>query len=272
MRQPPKEVDDSGRVAEHLRLIQLMSPETKELGITGGEPTLLKDGLLEVLQRCKELLPQTAVHVLSNGRLLFYYSSFARRVAEIAHPDLMFGIPLYSDLDYEHDYVVQARGAFDDTMIGLHNLGRFGVPVEIRVVIHRLTYQRLPQLAEFVYRNVPFAAHVALMGLEPMGFAIPNWEQLWIDPWDYGRDLEAATLFLAERGMTVSVYNHQFCVVPESIWPYCRQSISDWKNEYLPVCNECGVQEQCGGFFTSSLRRGISTHIRALPMCRPLAL
>jgi hypothetical protein len=95
---------------------------------------------------------------------------------------------------------------------------------------------------------------------------------LWIDPWDYGRDLEAATLFLAERGMTVSVYNHQFCVVPESIWPYCRQSISDWKNEYLPVCNECGVQEQCGGFFTSSLRRGISTHIRALPMCRPLAL
>lgn len=261
--QPPREVDDSERVAEHLRLIELMSPETQELGITGGEPTLLKDGLLGVIRRCKELLPETALHVLSNGRL-FYYASFAQAVAEIGHADLMFGIPLYSDLDYEHDYVVQARGAFDDTMVGLHNLGRYGVRVEIRVVVHRLTYRRLPQLAEFIYRNVPFAAHVALMGLEPIGFAIPNWEQLWIDPWDYRRELEATTLFLAERGMTDSVYNHQLCVVPESIWPYCRQSISDWKNEYLPVCRECAVQGQCGGFFTSSLRRGISAHIHAV--------
>jgi hypothetical protein len=34
----------------------------------------------------------------------------------------------------------------------------------VRVVIHALTYRRLPQLAEFIYRNFAFAAHVALMG------------------------------------------------------------------------------------------------------------
>jgi hypothetical protein len=98
--QPPKDVDDSNAVREHLRLIELMSPDTAEIGITGGEPTLLKDGLLTVIGRCKELLPSAALHVLSNGRL-FYYSSYARHVAEIEHPDLMFGIPLYSDIDSE---------------------------------------------------------------------------------------------------------------------------------------------------------------------------
>lgn len=259
--QPPRDVDDSDRINEHLRLIELASPETAELGITGGEPTLMKDGLLELIRRCKELLPRTALHILSNGRL-FYYGSFARRLADIAHPDVMIGIPLYSDIDYLHDYVVQCRGAFDDTMVGLHNLGRFGVRVEVRVVIHRLTHERLGDLAEFLYRNIPFAAHVAFMGLEMMGFTIPNLEALWIDPWDYRHELERATVFLASRGMRVSIYNHQLCTVPKALWPFCRKSISDWKNEYLAVCQECTAREDCGGFFASSIRRRYSAHIR----------
>jgi His-Xaa-Ser system radical SAM maturase HxsC len=260
--QPPRDVDDSARIAEHLRLIELMSPATAELGISGGEPTLMKDGLLEVIRRCKELLPRTALHILSNGRL-FYYGSFARKVAEIDHPDLMIGIPLYSDIDYLHDYVVQCRGAFDDTMVGLHNLGRFGVRVEVRVVIHRLTHDRLRDLAEFIYRNLPFASHVALMGLEMMGFTIPNQDTLWIDPWDYRHELERATLFLASRGLQVSIYNHQLCTVPETLWPFCRKSISDWKNEYLPVCEGCSIRADCGGLFASNLKRRHSAHIHA---------
>jgi His-Xaa-Ser system radical SAM maturase HxsC len=260
--QPPLSVDDHWRVQEMLNVIELMDPGTLELGITGGEPTLLKDDLLRIVEACKERLPNTALHMLSNGRL-FRYGSFARRLADIAHPDLMVGVPIYSEIDEQHDFVVQAKGAFDDTMIGLHNLGRSGVPVEIRVVIHQLTYQRLPQLAEFLYRNLTFATHIALMGLERMGFAVANEAQLWVDPWVYRDELETATLFLAQRGMNVSVYNHQLCVMPESIWPYCRKSISDWKNDYLQVCDSCAVREACGGFFTSTLHHH-SAHICAV--------
>jgi len=258
--QPPKKVDDSWRVREHLRLIELVDPETRELGITGGEPTLLEDGLLNIVTACKERLPKTALHILSNGRL-FRYGSFARALAEIEHPNLMIGIPLYSDLDCEHDFVVQAKGAFYETMIGVQNLGQYGVPVEIRCVIHRLTIQRLTQLAEFIYRNITFASHVALMGLELTGFAISNLEELWTDPWEYRNRLAEATLFLASRGMNVSIFNHQLCTVPETIWPYCRRAISDWKNEYLPECSQCGARERCGGFFTSGVRRRYSVHI-----------
>lgn len=261
--QPPKPVDDRDRISEHLRLLELIDPSTQELGITGGEPTLLKDDLLRVIERCKELLPGTALHILSNGRL-FYYGSYARKLAEIDHPDLMVGVPLYSDLDSEHDYVVQAAGAFDQTLVGLQNLGRYRVPVEIRIVIHRETYQRLPRLAEFIYRNLSFAAHVALMGLEMMGFAIPNHAQLWIDPVDYAQELTDATLFLASRGMNVSIYNHQLCVVPREVWSYCRKSISDWKNDYLPMCQKCVEKDNCGGFFSSSLKRQHSFYIHPL--------
>ena len=123
---------------------------------------------------------------------------------------------------------------------------------------------RLPQIAEFVYRNLTFASHVTFMGLEMMGFAVPNLELLWIDPWDYRDKLAEATLFFATRGVPVSVYNHQLCTVPETIWPYCRKSISDWKNEYVAACNGCEVREHCGGFFSSVANRRTSRHIQAM--------
>jgi His-Xaa-Ser system radical SAM maturase HxsC len=182
--QPPLDVNDDWRVQEMVDTVRLIDPTTIELGISGGEPTLLKDGLLQVIASCEQHLPMTSLHVLSNGRL-FRYGSFAKRLADVQHHDLMIGIPVYSDLADRHDHVVQVKGAFEETILGLHNLARHGVPVEIRVVLHSFTYERLLCLAEFIYRNLTFAGHVAFMGLEMMGFAIPNLASLWIDPWDY---------------------------------------------------------------------------------------
>ena len=251
--QPPRKVNDDWRVQEMLDTVALVDLSCRELGITGGEPTLLKGGFLRVVQTCKALLPQTSVHVLSNGRL-FRCDSFARALGDVHHHDLMIGVPVYADTDDLHDYVVQAKGAFEDTILGLHNLAQHQVPVEIRIVVHRHTYSRLPQLADFIYRNLTFASHVALMGLEIMGFARANLETLWLDPAEYREQLEEATLFLATRGMNVSIYNHQLCTIPETLWPYARKSISDWKNEYADICSDCAVRAACGGFFTSVIQ------------------
>lgn len=262
--QPPLDVDDSGRAAELIRLVELIDPETEELGITGGEPTLLGKGLLNVIGACRDHLPKTALHVLSNGRR-FYYWQYAQALGAVQHRDLMVGVPVYSDIDAQHDYVVQARGSFDETIIGLHNLARAAVPVEIRVVVHSQTYERLCDLAEFIYRNLPFAAHVTFMGLEVIGFAKANASDLWVDPADYAHTLEDAVLMLADAGMNVSIYNHQLCTVPQTIWPYCRSSISDWKREYAPGCDQCTMRERCGGFFAWNIERYTSRAIQAIP-------
>lgn len=252
--QPPKQVNDFDRISEHLRLIDLIDPATAELGITGGEPTLFKDEFLHLIEYGRDKLPNTALHVLTNGRL-FYYREFARKLGEIAHPDLMLGIPLYSDVDSEHDYVVQAKGAFEETVLGLQNLGRYNVPVEIRVVIHKQTYRRLPRLAEFISRNFPFAAHVALMGMEMFGFVHKNFDELWIDPYDYQAELREATEILFLSGLNTSIYNHQLCVLDKGLWPFARKSISDWKNIYLNECEQCAMREECGGLFQSAAKK-----------------
>jgi His-Xaa-Ser system radical SAM maturase HxsC len=252
--QPPKDRLDDWLVDELFDTIPLMSPETLELGITGGEPALLGERLVTLIERLGGVLPQTAVHILSNGRA-FADESFAQALAAVRHPDLVIGIPLYSALSEQHDYIVQRRGAYDQTIRGILNLKHGGVRVELRFVIHAETYAYLPTFARFVARNLVFIDHVALMGLELMGFARTNLDTLWIDPLDYQLELVEAATILERAQMKVSVYNHQLCVLDPRIHHLARRSISDWKNCYFDECGGCAVKDNCGGFFASSSRR-----------------
>ena len=252
--QPPKERDDSWIVDELRQAIPLMSQDTPEIGITGGEPSLLGPKLVELVALLKAHLPSTAVHVLSNGRN-FADADFARALADARHPDLMLGVPLYSDLPEVHDYVVQARGAYDQTVRGILNLKEAGVGVELRFIIHRDTYAGLPAFARFVARNLRFVDHVALMGLEPIGFAKANLDAIWIDPLDYADQLRDAALQLDRAGLRTSIYNHQLCVLPSELHRFARASISDWKNMYVEECDACSSRPACGGFFASAAVR-----------------
>jgi His-Xaa-Ser system radical SAM maturase HxsC len=266
--QPPKERPDDWLVDEFFDAIPLMSADTLELGITGGEPALLGERLVALIERLRCALPQTAVHVLSNGRA-FADESFAQALAAVRHPDLVIGIPLYSALSEQHDYIVQRRGAYDQTIRGILNLKRFGVRVELRFVIHAETYANLPRFARFVARNLVFIDHVALMGLEIMGFARTNLDALWIDPLDYQAELVEAAAILERAQMKVSVYNHQLCVLDPRIHHLARRSISDWKNCYFDECDGCALKNECGGFFASSSRRrsrGIAAQSPNSPM------
>ncbi len=119
--QPPIATDDSWLLDEAMSLIGMIPAETEALGISGGEPTLYGIRFIELLQSIKAKLPSTALDVLSNGRA-FKDMAFAKQYAEVQHPDLLIGIPVYSDDPVRHDYVVQSRGAFDDTIRGILNL------------------------------------------------------------------------------------------------------------------------------------------------------
>ena len=260
--QPPIDRDDSELVDINLQAIRLMEPAPARLGITGGEPTLLGNDLFRIFDLLRSKLPTTDVHMLTNGRR-FAWRDFTEAFVDARPSKLMLGIPLYSNTASEHDYVVQARGAFDETLQGLHQLARYDVPIEIRVVVHALTVPHLHDIAEYIYRNTPFASHITFMGLEITGFTKPNLKELWIDPYDYQRELTEAVEHLAVRGMNVSIYNHQLCVIPRQLWHFTRKSISDWKNLYLDECGRCSERSQCGGLFKSAEHQH-SQHIHSL--------
>src|SRR5262245_12419622 len=61
--QPPKDIDDGYLVDENLRLIDLVPPTTRDLTVTGGEPTLLGDGFFRIVEACRAKLPVTRLQV-----------------------------------------------------------------------------------------------------------------------------------------------------------------------------------------------------------------
>lgn len=260
--QPPRSDDIEHMAKEQLRLIELIDRPPELLGITGGEPTLLGDSLVRILEGISRKMPETHVHMLTNGRR-YSDTSLVEKIAAAVNPLFLSTIPLYADNASDHDYVVQAKGAFDETIMGFYNAAEAGLRTEIRVVLHKQTIPRLTHLMEFIYRNLPFVEHVALMGLENMGYVKKNWNELWVDPIDYQDELASAVRHLYLRGVAVSLYNLQLCVIPPSLWPFARQSISDYKNIFLDVCGKCGFQGLCGGLFKSS-EKSHSRGIRAL--------
>ncbi|MFE8645814.1 His-Xaa-Ser system radical SAM maturase HxsC [Sphingomonas sp. NCPPB 2930] len=259
--QPPKDIDDSWLLDEAMEAIRLLPASTKEIGITGGEPTLYGRRFIDLLHLAKSYHPQAAVHVLSNGRY-FMDLDFCRAYAAVKHPDLMVGIPVYSADPSVHDYVVQAEGAFQETILGILNLKRMKQRVELRVVLHKQTIGGLVQLAEYIARNLLFVDQVALMGLEIMGFARANIHELWIDPADYRDTLSEAVEILRAYGIKTAVYNHPLCLINSDIEDVYVKSISDWKNEFAVECELCLRQQDCGGFFSSGIKYRYSSSLK----------
>jgi His-Xaa-Ser system radical SAM maturase HxsC len=249
--QPPRDRDDHWLLERAFEIVSLLPADVVGICFTGGEPTIYGNELVELLCFTHTRLPEADVHLLSNGRR-FANTDFTALYAQIDNPRLMVGIPIYGHDACLHDHVVQADGAFSETIRGVMNLAAFGARVELRVVIHKQTAPAIVSIANYIARNLPFVDQVALMGLEMMGLARPNAKELWIDPYDYRAELGEAAALLDAAGIRTLIYNHQLCVLEESSWRFAVRSISDWKNEYLEECASCGMATECGGFFTST--------------------
>ena len=244
-----------------MALIDSAPRELRSIGITGGEPTLLGDRLFELLRHIRMKLPETEIHLLTNGRA-FADKEYARKLAGCGTEKILLGIPLHADYAGDHDAITQVKGSFEETMLGLYNLGRHDIGIELRVVITRMNYRRLPKLPDFIYRNLPFVEFISLMGLEYTGYTIKNREAVWIDPMDYQAELAQAVLELRDWRMDVSIFNLPRCVLPEALWPFARKSISDWKTKYLDICQGCMERQECCGLFATS--RAQSRGLKAL--------
>lgn len=250
--QPPI-AEEEDRTSFNLKLIDLIDADALEIGITGGEPTLIGDKLFLLIKRIKKRQPHAAVTLLTNG-VRFAEAAYAAKLAACRHPDLQIDVPIHSDIAEEHNRIAGAE-TFYQTIRGLHNLAKLKQRIGIRIVVHKQNCRRLPQLAEFIWRNLPFVSQVAFMQMECIGMAEKNFNELWIDPFDFNQPLREAVISLRNRRIRPLIYNSQLCILPEDVRIFAQKTISDWKNVFLPECSGCSLQSSCCGFFDANRNR-----------------
>jgi His-Xaa-Ser system radical SAM maturase HxsC len=258
--QPPK-AHDKTLTETSKRILNLVKIESNQtICLTGGEPTLLKDDFLDFLDVINKKHPKSTVMLLTNGKS-FANFEFTKRFISLRPKDFLTCVSMHSDVDEVHDRIVGVKESFYKTAMGLQNLARFREKIEIRIVVSHINADRLESIANFIQRNFPFIVHCTFMGMEITGLACDNYETVWIDPYEYRAELARAIRVLSRAGMSVSIYNLPLCLVEPRSWSFARQSISGWKNDYLPICEGCSVKSKCCGIFTTS---GLhqSSHIR----------
>jgi His-Xaa-Ser system radical SAM maturase HxsC len=248
--QPPTPQADSWLVAQALEVIRHIAESPRALGLTGGEPTLLGADLARIVTAIRALHPFTRAEILTNARLLGRPELRDEVLPVIPANGVAWLVPLYGHADFLHDFVVQAPGAFDQTIAGLLNLRQHGHAIQLRVVLIKPVLEYLPDLCQFIARNLPFVHEVALMACEPIGFALGNEEHCRVDLSEWEVSLSAAAQVLERSKVPFMFMNTPLCALPKKLRAYAIQSISDWKNEYAKECGDCAARAQCCGLFT----------------------
>ncbi|WP_110601510.1 His-Xaa-Ser system radical SAM maturase HxsC [Salinicola lusitanus] len=246
--QPPTRHDDSWLIDEAIEVSRHIRDNPKNIGFTGGEPLLLSDDLKIVFDTFFQDHPMTEFDILSNGRLLSD-STHAKNLLRDLKANVTWMIPLYGHVEYLHDFVVQRYGAFDETLLGMLELHSYQQLIQVRTVLIEPVLENLTELCEFIGRNLPFVREVALMGCEPIGFALANRDVCNTDLRKWHSSLQESVRILERYRVPVVLMNMPLCVLPNSLKKYAQKSISDWKQKFLPECDGCAEQPDCSGVF-----------------------
>lgn len=239
--------DDLIKIAQH---IPISAPH---LTLTGGEPFLMGESSFKFFEYLRNKFIYTDFLLLTNGRV-FCNPAYASRLHKTLPVNSVIGIPLHGPNSEIHDHITQAPGSFDQTFKGLKNLLDLGFKVEFRIVVSKLNSFCIEDIADLVIREFPKVDTVKFMGLEMLGNAAKNCNEVWITYNQAFSCCEAAIDKLVENGIDVGLYNFPLCSVGKKYWGIYQKSITDYKIQYSDKCKPCGMKDACGGIFGGTIR------------------
>lgn len=238
---------------ELIEIMKYIPDSVRHLTLTGGEPTLLKDGFFDFLTYVQNNFSGTHFQLLTNGRAFGDYK-FTERFIECLPDSIDIGIPIYGYNSETHDKITRAPGSFKEAIIGIHNLLHYNIEIEIRIVLTRLNVDYLDKIAKYIVKYLSGVNKIAFMGLELMGNAAKNMKEVWVPYNEAVKKSEKAISYLIANGINVQFFNIPLCMVPRNLWEICAMSITDYKIKYNDECDRCAVKDICGGIFESTKR------------------
>ena len=234
-----------------IRLAEHIPTSANHFTITGGEPFLVGDSIFPFLQFLQCKFEETEFLILTNGRV-FALDSYREKLRESIPQHTILGIPIHGSNAALHDYITQAKGSFQQTMIGLKHLLKMGLNIELRIVVSKLNQDDLPALAELIVKELSGVRYVSIMAMEMTGSAHVNRDMLWAPYRQTFAYVQPAIDTLVRHGIDVRIYNFPLCTVQREYWLLCKKSISTEKIRYHEVCERCTMKHHCGGVFAGT--------------------
>lgn len=245
--------EDEPPVSEFYELIRYLPVYVHHITVTGGEPFLIGPQIFDILCALKAKMTNTSFLLLTNGRALSYLP-FVYQLNDSIPSNTVIGIPLHGFDAKSHDRITQAHGSFEQTVLGIHNLLRFGHKVELRIVVSKLNYHFIDKIAAFICSEFPNIYCVKIMGLEMLGNAARNKEAVWIQYRDAFLASKPAIDILIRNAISVNLYNFPLCSIDREYRMIAAKSITAYKVRFSEKCRYCAIKDACGGLFFGTYR------------------
>lgn len=227
--------------------------------LTGGEVTLRKD--LPQLVEHASGLGYKVIQIQTNGRM-FAYRSLVDAVVEAGVTEVS---PAIHGPNAEiHDALVDAEGAFSQTVAGIRRLVSLGIPILMNSVITQANYRHLPAMARlFVDLGV---RQFQLAFVHALGTAADNFDEVVPRYGDIRPYVKEALSIGIDAGLFVMTEAIPYCFmsgfedyVAETLIPSTAVIDAEWVVEDYtqyrltegkakgPQCQECIRNPQCEG-------------------------
>ena len=242
--QPPKnkKYDDFDLYKE----ATLLLPENSVMGITGGEPTLLKEPLFNFIKDVIRERPDLMFHILTNAQ---HFTRDDRETLLEISKNVFWGVPLYSHIEKTHDDIVSKDGAYTRLFESFNHLLSSGSQIELRTVLMKQNIFDLSSLGDLITNQLSWIEVWAIMQLEYIGYAKMNWDKIFHDHSTDFLRIKKALSIMKSQNINVALYNFPYCTVPREYRNIAKASISDWKNKFIDICDNCPKKDICSGFF-----------------------
>jgi len=249
VRTPPME-----QLREELKAI--LDSGAKTLTLSGGEPTLYRERVIEL---CQEATTNGVQFIEIQTNAVLVDTDYARAMAKAGVTSAF--ISLLANTPEQHDRLAGLEGAFEPCLRGIDAFLDAGIRVALNPVIAFETQQMLPDYVDFVAQRLPGVSSISCSAVQPHGRAAKN-HALLPDYAVLGESVRKALKRAELHGIELV---NPYCGVPLCIgWESAsEQSVEAFearrggfdtmgldntgnKRQGTP-CQKCGLRSRCGG-------------------------
>ena len=220
------------------------------IAFNGGEPTLNPD-LFKILEYTNKKKRNVEISLLSNSRM-FSNSRYLNRLNSLKLENFKILTSLYGHNARLHDSITRTPGSFDQQINAIKNLIDSKIRIELRIVINKLNYKCLDDIARFIignFKKEDFFS-IVFVNMKIYGEAHKNRDIVTYKISEIMPYVEKSVKRLLKSRFNVHLFHFPHCVLPEPFW-HLSKGVTAERTEicFLPECEHCLKREDCSGIW-----------------------